>query len=122
MIQRYMTPFLNWWVGQLTGLLPARLLDAYVQAGDSALLEVNDEAFVLQAKRGGTVERVGEGPLSGLAQTLVSADNLPPLRLLRVPQAQALRKPLVLPYAARHELKTVLSSEIDRETPFEQSE
>lgn len=120
MIQRYMTPFLNWWVGQLTGLLPARLLDAYVEAGDATILEMSGDRFVLSAKRGGILQQVGEGALRELGQALAS--DLPQLRLLRVPQAQALRKTLVLPYAARHDLKAVLSSEIDRETPFEQSE
>ena len=122
MIQRYMTPFLNWWVGQLTGLLPARLLDAYVQAGDATILELSGDEFVLHAKRGARLERAGEGSVSELAQTLRSAADLPQLRLLRISEAQVLRKMLVLPYAARHDLKTALSSEIDRETPFEQSE
>jgi len=98
------------------------LLDAYVQAGDATILEISGDAFVLHAKRGARLERAGEGALSGLAEVLRSAADLPQLRLLRISEAQALRKTLVLPSAARHNLKTVLSSEIDRETPFEQSE
>jgi general secretion pathway protein L len=122
MIQRYMTPFLNWWVGQLTGLLPGRLLDAYIAAGDATILEISGDGFVLQARRGGAVECVGEGALDGLTQAMHSIADLPQLRLLRIPEAQALRKTLSLPYATRHDLKNVLSFEIDRETPFEQSE
>jgi len=122
MIQRFMTPFLNWWVGQLTGLIPARLLDAYVEAGDAAILEIAGDGFVLDIRRAVVLERAGEGPVSVLAQTLSSVVDPPQMRLLRVAGSQALRKTLILPLAARHDLKNVLSFEMDRETPFEQAE
>jgi general secretion pathway protein L len=114
--------FFRWWIRQLAGLAFARLLPLYVEAGEAAVLEVADDAFVLHVRRRGRTRRVAEGLLAELKQVLASIDNLPRLMLLTVPPEQALRKRVWLPPAVRRNLKTVLAFEIDRETPFEPAE
>jgi general secretion pathway protein L len=114
--------FFRWWIRQLAGLVPARLLQAFVEAGEAAVLEIAGDTFVLHVRRKGILARMATGPLRDLKQTLESVSNLPQLRLLRIPSAQVLRKQVSLPFAARRDLRSVLGFEIDRETPFEQAE
>jgi general secretion pathway protein L len=122
MIQRYLKVFFRWWFRQLAGLVSARLLRVYVEAGEAAVLEIADDTFVLHVRRRGTLARVGHGALGGLNQAMEAVPNLPPLRVLRIPEPLVLRKRLSLPAAVRRDLANVLVFEIDRETPFEQAE
>lgn len=114
--------FFRWWVRQLVSLVPPRLLQIALEAGEVAILEIADEGFVLNARRMGKAARVSEGALKDLKQAMEAAPDLPHLRFLRIPPEQVLRKKLSLPQAARRDIKTVLGFEIDRETPFEQRE
>jgi general secretion pathway protein L len=57
-----------------------------------------------------------------LAQLITMRGDRRCLLLLRPPPAQVLLKHLALPIAARHNLRNVLSFEIDRETPFAHDE
>jgi general secretion pathway protein L len=122
MIQRCLMLFFRWWFRQLAGLASAHLLPLYVQAGEAAILEIAGDAFALYVRRRGALSSAAEGRLGDLAQFLASSPNLPQLRLLRVAPAQVLHKKVSLPAAVRRDLRNVLAFEIDRETPFEQSE
>lgn len=122
MIQRCMMLFFRWWIRQLAGLVPPRLSQAFVEAGEAAVLEIADDRFALHVRRKGALSPMGAGSLGELKQTMESVSNLPQLRLLRVPSAHVLRKKVSLPFAARRDLRSVLGFEIDRETPFEQAE
>ncbi len=122
MIQRCIMTFFRWWVGQLSGLIPARLLHVYYESGDATVLEIAGDRFVLFVRRAGVLSRAADGGLRKLADTMKSRADLPKLRLLRLPAGQALHKRLSLPYAVRRDLQSVLGFEIDRETPFEQNE
>ena len=114
--------FLRWWFRQLAGLVSARLLRVYVDAGEAAVLEIADDSFVLYIRRRSVLTRAGSGALPDLRQTMEATPDLPPLRVLRLPERQLLRKRISLPPAVRRNLDTVLGFEIDRETPFEKSE
>jgi general secretion pathway protein L len=122
MIQRYILPFIRWWIGQLAGLIPVRLLQAYAEAADAAILEITGDRFVLDVRRKGVLTRAGKGALRDLKAVMNAVADLPQQRLLRIQAPLALRKSLSLPLAVRRDLKTVLGFEIDRETPFEQDE
>lgn len=122
MIQRCLMSFFRWWIRQLARLASAQLLPLYLEAGEAAILEIADGAFVLHIRRRGVLTRVAEGVLADLKPTLASLNNLPRLRLLRVSPPHVLRKRLWLPLAVRRNLKNVLAFEIDRETPFEAAE
>lgn len=122
MIQRYVMPFFRWWIGQLAGLVPSRLLHAVVEACEAAILEIAGDAFALYVRRKGIVTCAGKGALKDLKTVMDSTANLPQLRLLRIPAGHVLCKRVSLPLAARRDLKTVLGFEIGRETPFEQEE
>jgi general secretion pathway protein L len=114
--------FFRWWIRQLAGLVSARLLPLYVEAGEAAVLEIVDDGFVLYTRRRGVLTRAADGALAELKLAMESVANLPRLRLLKVPGPQILRKRVSLPVAVRRDLKNVLAFEIDRETPFEQGE
>lgn len=122
MIQRCLMSFFRWWFRQLAGLVSARLLRVYVEAGEVTVLEIADDTFVLYIRRRGVATRAGDGALPTLRQVMDAIPNLPPLRVLRVPERQVLRKRVSLPPAARRDLANVLVYEIDRETPFEEAE
>jgi len=122
MIQRCIMSFFRWWFRQLAGLVSARLLRVYVEAGEVAVLEIVDDTFVLYIRRRGVLTRAGHGALPDLKQAMDAVPNLPPLRVLRIPERQVLRKRVSLPPAVRRDLGKVLVYEIDRETPFEQAE
>jgi len=122
MIQRCLMLFFRWWIRQLAGLLSARLLPLYIEAGEATVLEIPDDGFVLHVRRRGVLTPVAEGRLVDLEPVMESVANLPQLRLLRIAPSQVLRKRVSLPLAVRRDLKTVLAFEIDRETPFEQAE
>jgi general secretion pathway protein L len=122
MIQRCLMSFFRWWFRQLAGLVSARLLRVYVEAGEVAVLEIADDTFVLHIRRRGVLTRAGNGALPDLKQAMDAIPNLPPLRALRIPERQVLRKRVSLPPAVRRDLANVLVYEIDRETPFEQAE
>lgn len=114
--------FLRWWFRQLAGLVSARLSRVYVEAGEAAVLEIADNDFFLQIRRKGALVRAGEGALPGLKTVMEGIPDFPPLKVLRIPERQVLRKRISLPPAVRRDLKNVLGFEIDRETPFEQAE
>lgn len=114
--------FLRWWFRQLAGLVSARLLRVYVEAGEAAVLEIADDTFVLHVRRKGVLTRAGTGALPELGPATAAMPNLPPLRVLQIPERQVLRKRVSLPPAVGRDLANVLGFEIDRETPFEQAE
>lgn len=122
MIPRGVTSFFRWWVRQIAQLVPARLLQFFLEAGEASILEITEQRFALFVRRRGRLTPVAQGPLSSLQQTVKTTADLPQLRLLKTPEAQVLRKHLSLPLAVRRDLHTVLSFEIDRETPFELGE
>lgn len=122
MIRPRLISFFRWWVRQLAQLVPARLLQLFLAAGDAAILEITEERFALLVRRRGKLITIAEGPLSNLKQVIETVSDLPQFRLLRIPAQLALHKRLSFPAAVRRDLKNVLSFEIDRETPFEQNE
>lgn len=121
MIPRGITLFFRWWVRQIAQLVPARLLQRFLEAGEATILEISGQSFALFIRRRGKTVPV-PGPFHNLPQVLATMPDLPQLRLLKVPPGQVLRKHLSLPLAVRRDLNTVLSFEIDRETPFEPGE
>jgi general secretion pathway protein L len=122
MFQKFTAVVFGWWVEQLAGLLPASWLNIFAKSSDAAILELEDENFVLWIRRNGGSVRTSQGAIGDLKAALAHVAHLPHLLLLRVSPKQALCKTLSLPGAARRELKNLLGFEIDRETPFEQAE
>jgi general secretion pathway protein L len=121
--ERHTAMIFRWWVEQIFDLVPASWLNTLAKSSDAAILEMDSpQHCILWVRRDGTSVRLGDGATGELRAALASVTDLPHLLLLRVAPEQALCKKLSLPMAARRDLKSLLGFEIDRETPFEQTE
>ncbi len=118
--------FTAWWSTGLRAWLPLRWQRLLSANSDRLLLQVQGDGVHLRRQREDSVRDVamlplqlpgaadGRDPLAGvLADT---AADLP--RWLVLPASQGLRRPLLLPAAARERLREVLAFEIERQTPF----
>jgi general secretion pathway protein L len=122
MTQPFTTILFRWWVERLAELVPANWLTLLAKSSDAAILDLQGDGFTLHVRRDGTEALVARGTLPDLKSVLTSVTNLPQMLLLRVAPDRGLCKKLSVPLAARRDLKTLLGFEIDRESPFEQSE
>ena len=116
--------FLRWWGGELRSLLPERWSRALAVEHAWVALEVQGEELVATAIDGRGRHEAARLPLAerdALAAALDTALDderraLP--RILLLPAAMVLRRPITLPAAALDNLRTVLGFELDRQTPF----
>ena len=118
--------FVAWWSAGLRAWLPLRWQRLLSANGDRVLLQVQGDGVQLRRQRGDSVQDVamlplhahgaadGRDPLAGVLAD--AAADLP--RWLVLPASQGLRRPLLLPAAARERLRDVLAFEIERQTPF----
>lgn len=115
--------FLDWWLGELRGLLPQRW-QAYLRVQQTQLLlRRSASGMELAATTAGGEEALGrltpEDELSpaGLAAKLgAEVARLP--RVLLLPDDAALLRRLSFPAAAIGNLRALVGFEIDRQTPF----
>lgn len=119
-----MPGFLRWWGGELAGLVPPRLRHAFAGGQQWYVLERRGDAWVL--RRAGesialaTVADTAalEHRGSELQRALAVSDPADRYIALVLPAAQVLRRRLVLPLAARDNLRQVAGFDLDRQTPF----
>lgn len=118
--------FFRWWVGELWGLVPDRFRSNGTARHKRLVLQAEDGTLALVQCRGDTRQELARlnlepealreskqvlGLLGGALRDV--ADTL-----LRLPAGRVLRKTMVLPQAARENLRQVLAFEMDRQTPF----
>jgi general secretion pathway protein L len=116
--------FLRWWGGELAPLLPARWRAAF--AGGQRWYAIERGAEGWRLRRAGEAAILAEVPdIEGaehragvLARALAEADPMDRRVALVLPAAQVLRRRLVLPVAARDNLRQVVGFDLDRQTPF----
>lgn len=115
--------FFRWWGAGLAQWLPARARAALAARHDRLLLVPQGDALLLRRWHEGATRDVASLPLplpsdrdalDGALREAVA--DLP--RWLLLPATQGLRRPLILPAAARERLRAVLGFEVDRQTPF----
>ncbi|UPG90648.1 type II secretion system protein GspL [Luteibacter aegosomaticola] len=116
--------FLRWWGGELAGLVPPRWRYAFAGGQQWYALERQGTRWVLR--------RAGESiPLASaddaepaeqrateLQRALAASDPADRYIALVLPAAQVLRRRLVMPVAARDNLRQVVGFDLDRQTPF----
>lgn len=122
-----MRAFLDWWVRQLSELLPSSLLKRAAGGSDAAILESNVDAVRLLIRRKGGIEcamevRADNAGFRDVARMAASRRDMPQLLVLRFPGFTVLHKRLSLPLAAQSRLGALLRFEMDRETPFSPDE
>jgi general secretion pathway protein L len=116
--------FLRWWGGELSALLPVRLRQAFAGGERWYVLERGDAVWQLrradeslpmaEAYDADTVDH----RTALLARALAESDPTDRRIALLMPASQVLRRRLVLPVAARDNLRQVAGYDIDRQTPF----
>jgi general secretion pathway protein L len=120
--------FLRWWGGELSALMPVRWRDAFAGGERWYALERHEGGW--QLRRAGESTPVAEASdldtpehrASLLARALAEADPADRRVALVLPAAQVLRRRLVLPLAARDNLRQVVGFDLDRQTPFSADE
>jgi general secretion pathway protein L len=122
--------FIAWWSAGLRAWLPLRWQRLMSANSDRLLLQLQGDGIHLRRQRDDSVRDVamlplhvpgtadGRDPLAGVLAD--AAAGLP--RWLVLPASQGLRRPLLLPAAARERLREVLAFEIERQTPFAAAE
>ena len=116
--------FLRWWGGELSALLPVRWRQAF--AGGERWYVLERGAGVWQLRRAGESLSMADAHdtdtldhrVALLAHALGECDPADRRIALLMPSAQVLRRRLVLPVAARDNLRQVAGYDIDRQTPF----
>ncbi|NID16159.1 PilN domain-containing protein [Luteibacter yeojuensis] len=116
--------FLRWWGGELSPLVPARWRAAFAGGQRWYAIERGEDGWRL--RRAGEAASLAEiADIDGaehragvLAHALREADPTDRRVALVLPSAQVLRRRLVLPVAARDNLRQVVGFDLDRQTPF----
>jgi general secretion pathway protein L len=116
--------FLRWWGGELSALLPVRWRQAFAGGERWYVLERGDGVW--QLRRAGESLSIADAydtdtvdhRAALLARALGECDPADRRIALLMPAAQVLRRRLVLPVAARDNLRQVVGYDIDRQTPF----
>jgi general secretion pathway protein L len=122
-----MLSFLYWWLEQLAGIVPASFGSRFARRPDALIVGIGEAEISLSRRRGGRLGALGQFAADAtgfdrLSEAIASGGDRPRRTVLSVPPAWLLRKRLVLPLAARRELRKVLSFELQRETPFSADE
>lgn len=116
--------FLRWWGNELAPLVPLRWRSAF--AGGQRWYVVERVAEGWRLRRAGEVGSLvdvadvdpPEHRAGLLAHALAEADPADRRVALVLPATQVLRRRLVLPLAARDNLRQVVGFDLDRQTPF----
>lgn len=116
--------FLRWWGNELAPLVPARWRAAFAGGQRWYVVERVAEGWRLRrAGEGGSLVDIAdvdppEHRAGLLAHALAEADPTDRRIALVLPATQVLRRRLVLPLAARDNLRQVVGFDLDRQTPF----
>jgi|GEM_PF-52347 general secretion pathway protein L len=116
--------FLRWWGSELAALVPVRWRAAF--SGGERWYAIERMADGWRLRRAGEPFPLVDAPDSEtaeqraavLARALAEADPADRRIALLLPATQVLRRRLVLPLAARDNLRQVVGYDLDRQTPF----
>ena len=120
--------FLRWWGGELSTLVPVRWRHAFAGGQRWYVVERKDDAWCLR-RVGDSLPLATADDIDGsdhrqalLTRALAEADPADRRVALLLPAGQVLRRRLVLPVAARDNLRQVVGFDLDRQTPFRSEE
>ena len=126
---------LQWWLAELSALVPSALRERFARRRDLLVLALEDETVTLSHHAAGSMRTLGRtansagGPVdAGFAAALDVPDLRRRIRrgtlrvCVRLAAEKALTARLVMPLAVEENLRQVLDFELDRRTPFSSSE
>lgn len=108
--------FFRWWFSELAALIPPPLRRLFRQGGERLLLEIDDEETRLYRLRGNHAELLGSGTDIQARQGKSAGV------ILVLPHNKMVTRETELPLAAEENLREVLGFEMDRLTPFSQTQ
>jgi general secretion pathway protein L len=120
--------FLGWWGSELAALVPPRWRYAFAGGQRWYIVERQGHAWVLRrageslALASASDTDAAEHRTGQFARALGEADPADRRVALVLPMADVLRRRLVLPVAARDNLRQVVGFDVDRQTPFRADE
>lgn len=120
--------FFAWWWRELRACLPARVNACLERRAAWHLLEPRGDVMVLRAAGAAhelariDLQQAAELQQSRLREALAHVDAHDLRLALCLPSGQVLRKRMLLPQAARADLRRVVGFEMDRQTPFRMSD
>ena len=113
---------IRWWLGELAGLVPARVRRLVGAEVDSLVVVCRAEEAVFAITRGGGTHEIGRVSLDAapaeVARVISAAKTAFSRVVGRLPAGRALQRTVSLPAAAAGDLGRVLGYEIERQTPF----
>ena len=118
---------LEWWLGELAGLVPRRLRQTLRRGTPTLVLDLSGQELVVRRFRGGKCQEIGRVPRAEMdtaagrssIRALVRKANVKKDGLaVLLPADQALLKTLELPSEVESDLREALFFQIDRQTPF----
>jgi general secretion pathway protein L len=123
LVRHQLQLFFDWWLGELAGLIPARLSPAVRRDRHRLVLALGDGAISVAELVGDREQELGAAPsepgqATRIAGLLRKARRRKSPITLRLAPGMGLRKVLELPLAARDDLDQLLRFEMDRLTPF----
>ena len=119
--------FWRWWTAELIGMAPTSLIERLQPGSSRLLIDISEPSVTFGHWRHGRWRRLNvfarggasDAELGRAAADYMREFNLSPGEVvLRLPAAQALRKHLDMPVAAEPSLRSILTHQVDRQTPF----
>ena len=118
--------FFRWWTGELRELLPPALRARLQHARRRVVLRITRTDLEVSVHEPGSLLEIDLFPLDQdprlqqqqIRDLLAARELLEVPRDLLLPEAQILRKEVMLPIAAEANLRQALAFEMDRQTPF----
>jgi general secretion pathway protein L len=119
--------FWRWWTAELIGMAPTSLIERLQTGSGRLLIDIGEQTVTFGHWRHGRWRRLNafaRGAATDAEMSRAAADYMrefgiaPGEAVVRLPAAQALRKQLDMPMAAEASLRSILTHQVDRQTPF----
>jgi general secretion pathway protein L len=113
----------RWWIAELRGLLPKRLLDLLNARQSRIVVEVTPDEISVTRRHAGSdsvlLRHGGTAVASAAPAALRGPVSAGETVILRLPQPEVLRKTVELPLGALRNLRQILRFEVERQSPLE---
>lgn len=117
---------INWWLGQLKELLPAKLLQWFSPSMETLTVECSESVCRIDHHKNGEVHLLAvcdllndsEEKLADVSRQFLKRMSGQPQVLIRLDESHVLSHQIVLPLATADNLSSVVQFELDRFTPF----
>jgi len=115
--------FFGWWLSELASLIPTRLRELISRPKTAIAIYVRDDGISLGKWNGRKHESLPNDERSAALQNTLSRHRRRGAEIiLCIPKERSLSKEITLPFLPANELRQTLFYQIDRQTPFSNSD